>query len=284
VRDDERVVGLTVNGEARAYPRRLLARHRIVHDSLGGRDVIVVNCPLAGVTAAFDATIDGRAAQFGSSGLVYRSATLMFDEETRSLWSMLTGRAVLGDLAERNLALTPLPIVVTTWGDWRATRSSATTLVPPETGGTLRVGDRVVTREQLEGIGLGFPVPHTSRALPARSDVLGIRLDRDARTLVVAIPVRELTRASLRDFDIDGRHVVVLTSRAGAARVYDSGRVRFVRLGADGTVQDQDGRYWSVGEDALTLAGTLEQAPRVPALHASWFTWYAYWPDTVVAN
>jgi hypothetical protein len=123
-------------------------------------------------------------------------------------------------------------------------------------------------------------VPHPSAALPARSEVLGIRLKGDGRTDAVAIPVRELRRSALRDFDIDGRHIVVLRSRGGAARVYDGGRTRFVRPVADGALQDQHGRHWTVREDALTVEGTVEQAPRLPAVHASWLTWYAYSPDT----
>jgi hypothetical protein len=36
LRDDERVLGLVVNGEARAYPLRVLETHEMVNDVLGG--------------------------------------------------------------------------------------------------------------------------------------------------------------------------------------------------------------------------------------------------------
>lgn len=34
--DDDRVLGLVVNGEARAYPLRVLEKHEMVNDVLGG--------------------------------------------------------------------------------------------------------------------------------------------------------------------------------------------------------------------------------------------------------
>lgn len=38
---DERVLGLSINGDQRAYPLNLLSRHEIVNDTVGGVDVAV---------------------------------------------------------------------------------------------------------------------------------------------------------------------------------------------------------------------------------------------------
>jgi len=39
VRDKERVLGIVVNGEARAYPLRVLMTHEMVNDVVGGQPV-----------------------------------------------------------------------------------------------------------------------------------------------------------------------------------------------------------------------------------------------------
>ena len=37
----ERVIGVSINGESRAYPLNLLSRHEIVNDTVGGKAIAV---------------------------------------------------------------------------------------------------------------------------------------------------------------------------------------------------------------------------------------------------
>ena len=39
--DGERVLGVSINGESRAYPLNLLSRHEIVNDTVGGQAIAV---------------------------------------------------------------------------------------------------------------------------------------------------------------------------------------------------------------------------------------------------
>ena len=41
MRDGERVLGVSINGESKAYPLSLLSRHEIVNDTVGGQPVAV---------------------------------------------------------------------------------------------------------------------------------------------------------------------------------------------------------------------------------------------------
>ena len=41
MRDGERVLGVSINGESKAYPLNLLSRHEIVNDTVGGQPVAV---------------------------------------------------------------------------------------------------------------------------------------------------------------------------------------------------------------------------------------------------
>src|SRR6185369_7988742 len=128
----ERVFGVSVKGEARAYPLRILDWHEMVNDVVGGEPVTLSYCTLCGSGVLYATRgADGSARTFGTSGLLYRSNKLMVDRQTRTLWSNLTGEAVLGPLAAgpggpARLAL--LPVVVTTWQEWRA-RHPATTVL-----------------------------------------------------------------------------------------------------------------------------------------------------------
>jgi hypothetical protein len=103
VAGDTPVIGIELNGEARAYPVHLMERHQIVNDVLAGVPIAVSYDPLAGTARGFRRSIAGKDLNFGVSGLVYNACSLMYDRETESLWSQFTGRAISGPLAGKQL-------------------------------------------------------------------------------------------------------------------------------------------------------------------------------------
>ena len=133
-RDDETVVGVDVDGVARAYPIHVLDRHWAVNDVVDGRRVLVVWDPIAGAAAAYEGTVDGRAVEAGASGKWYRGSALFHDRESTSLFPAITGRFVTGPLTGR--ALRPMPFQRESWKAWRE-RYEATRVVTggPAAGG-----------------------------------------------------------------------------------------------------------------------------------------------------
>src|SRR5690242_13159678 len=65
LKGDDRVLGITLNGAAKAYPLAILNWHEIVNDRVGGVPVVVTYCPLCFSGMAFNATIGGRRHRFG---------------------------------------------------------------------------------------------------------------------------------------------------------------------------------------------------------------------------
>jgi len=126
-----RIVGVLLHGEARAYPIAILNWHEIVNDEIDGQRFAVTYCPLCGTAVAFEASIDGKATDFGVSGLLYNSDVLLYDRETESLWSQILGKSVAGKRLGKQLI--PIPISHTTWRDWRA-KHPATWVMSDETG------------------------------------------------------------------------------------------------------------------------------------------------------
>jgi Protein of unknown function (DUF3179) len=113
--DSNIVFGISMNGESRAYPKRILAWHEMARDRIGGVELTVVYCTLCGTVIPYHSVIGGKLVRFGTSGLLYRSNKLMFDEATRSLWSTLEGKPVVGPLVDSGLTMTPGSVVTTTW-------------------------------------------------------------------------------------------------------------------------------------------------------------------------
>ncbi|MCZ6527368.1 MAG: DUF3179 domain-containing (seleno)protein, partial [Candidatus Dadabacteria bacterium] len=117
--DKDIVFGIEVNGDVRAYPKRIMAWHEMFVDKVGETPVAGVYCTLCGSMILYKTEHAGVNHQIGTSGFLYRSNKLMYDKQTQSLWNTLWGRPVVGPLADKNIELERMSIVTTTWGEWK---------------------------------------------------------------------------------------------------------------------------------------------------------------------
>jgi hypothetical protein len=127
---DTPILGVFVEGQARAYPVHLLEYHQIVNDVLGGTPVVVTYDPLAGTPLVFRRTHEGKTLSFGVSGLLYNSNFLIYDRETESLWSQFTGQAISGPLV--GTTLERIRVRQLTAAAWRDRHPESKTLARPD--------------------------------------------------------------------------------------------------------------------------------------------------------
>ena len=109
---DDIVVGLVVNGEAKAYPYNILNWHEIVNDKIGGVNVSVSYCPLCNTIVAFERG----ETTFGVSGKLYQSCLVMYDRADDTLYAQPWGTGVVGPNVNKPVDM--LPAVKTTLGQW----------------------------------------------------------------------------------------------------------------------------------------------------------------------
>lgn len=107
----EPVLALEVDGDARAYPLRIMTWHELVNGTVGGVPVTVSYCPLCNSAVAYDRRVGDRILDFGTSGALLNSSLVMYDRQTESLWSHYTGQAVAGHLVGAELDLIPVQTV-----------------------------------------------------------------------------------------------------------------------------------------------------------------------------
>ncbi len=283
LRDGNIVFGVVVNGEARAYPKRVLAWHEMAIDKLGETEITVVYCTLCGTVIPYDSMVGGKRRGFGTSGLLYRSNKLMFDEETMSLWSTLEGKPVVGPLVDTGLQMTSHAAVTTTWGEWRVAHPT-TTVLSLDTGHKRDYREGAAYRDYFSNDRLYFEVSRKDRRLKNKAEVLvmQVRPATGGDSQPVAIAADYLERTPVFHFEVAGRRLLAVTSPRGANRVYALGRheVVFQSRPATGDLVDTAGRRWRQGEDALTLADGSITLPRFVAQRAFWFGWYAQYPET----
>jgi hypothetical protein len=103
----ELVLALVINGDARAYPLRILLWHEIVNDTVGGVPALISYCPLCNSGVVFDWRLDGRVLHFGNTGRIRHFDMVMYDLETESWWQQFLGEAIIGDLTGQRMTALP---------------------------------------------------------------------------------------------------------------------------------------------------------------------------------
>jgi hypothetical protein len=110
------VVGLTLNGTAKAYPFTLLVRASPLLDLVGGVPVALLVGEDGRSVRAFETRLDGRLLHlFAAAGAA--PAGRWIDAETGSTWDF-TGKAIGGALAGRRLP--PVTVRKEYWFNWQA--------------------------------------------------------------------------------------------------------------------------------------------------------------------
>jgi len=227
-------------------------------------------------------TLEGREFTFGVSGMLLHNALLLFDRETRTLWSHLTGEALAGpQRGKRLFRLQAAPVA-----SWEAIRQ-----VQPATQVLVVAGQQDVPLDSY----LGYhadpgangirPVTHRDDRLPGKSLVLGVRAEGESR----AYPLSRLSPASaLQDRLATVPLVVARDDASGIVVAYrrrvENRLLEFESRVENGKVRDRTtGTTWDLIRGVGTagsLAGRRLEA--VDAIVLYWFGWVDYYPKTTV--
>ena len=294
VEDGEAVLVLEIDGDARAYPVQIMTWHEIVNDTVGGTPVTVSFCPLCNSAIAYDRRLDGRTLDFGTSGMLYNSALVMYDRQTETLWSHFTAEAIVGTLTGSTLETIPMATV--SWADFKDAHPDGLVL-SRETGHLRDYGRNPYPGYDEPGEAPFLFDGEVDGRLAAKERVIGIRDDGQG----VAVRTAELAEEGVVEVKIGPRDLVVWlqpgTASAlddatvsggrdvGATGVFDpvvdGQRLTFTRT-ADGFVDEETASRWDVLGRAVEgpLRGaTLKAYPHVDTF---WFAWAAFLPDTEI--
>jgi len=170
--NNDRILGLSINGLAKAYPIKILNYHEIVNDFFLQKAVVITYCPLCGSGIGYFADIKGKNTTFGVSGLLYNSDVLLYDRETNSLWSQLLSKAISGK--RKGTELEMLAVNHTTWQDWK--KQYPNTLVLSDKTGFDRDYSRTPYGSYDQSRSLYFPVNQLNRDYHPKEYVLGLKL------------------------------------------------------------------------------------------------------------
>jgi hypothetical protein len=112
---DRLILGVNINGEAKAYPISLIGYHHQVRDTLGGKPIMVTYCTVCRTGRVFEPLVNGKPEKFRLVGMDHFNA-MFEDETTKSWWRQANGEAITGELKGTHLPeLEAQQTSLTTW-------------------------------------------------------------------------------------------------------------------------------------------------------------------------
>ena len=226
--------------------------------------------------------VQGNVHTFGVSGKLIMNALVMYDHQTRTLWSQFIGKGVKGPLA--GVKLDFLPVTHTRWSLWREAHPDTLVL---DKGGRYR-------RDSYEGYyrgGAAGVIGATRRdgRLDRKALVVGVALGDSTK----AYPIDLLAEQPVVNDSLGGQDVLVYMERdTETTLVFErmvDGRALTFRLSQEGSgalavlKDDETGSTW------LALTGKAIDGPlkgkvldRAQSHLSFWFAWKDWNPDTEV--
>jgi hypothetical protein len=231
--------------------------------------------------------LDGKTYTFGVSGKLWRDALLMYDHQTRSLWSHITGEAVRGELKGKKLKmLASMPQI--SWKTWRTNYPDTKVLSVqldlrnPERRMEERRGDSYARYHASSDTGISG-MPYTDNRLRNKDLVVGVKFGE----LYRAYPFEVFEHRPILNDEIDGEPVLVFHDKLSSAtavfkRALDDKPLTFEHHKGY-FAKDSSGSTWNlitgVATDGKLEGKTLE---RLPAINVYWFAWARYHPETTI--
>ena len=112
----EFVLGIVIDGKARAYPFSALSRQPVVNDVFQTVPLLVAFEQESATVMAFTRRANGHILSFKRTQVTEKKGLFLTDDATGSYWDGLTGRAVRGRLKGQKLE--PLPVTSSFWFGW----------------------------------------------------------------------------------------------------------------------------------------------------------------------
>jgi len=280
LKDSDLILGVSLNGETRAYPLLILVWHEIVNDKVGGVPVAITYCPLCFTGQVFNRTINGKTVvEFGTSGKLYNNNLVMYDRLSGSLWSQALGEAKVGTHAGENL--TRIPFDLAYWRDWKQLYPNSMVL-SADTGFTRPYGvdpyGDYYTSDQLF-----FPISNIDKRLGLKEIVVGLDSGGQYKTYLL----HQIESKKVINDKINNKPIALFSLYPRMVRLYNpliEGQTLDFQYNASANkiIDRQTGSEWTF--DGVGVSGQIKgkNLTRLPFDEGFWFEWAAFHPQTII--
>jgi hypothetical protein len=274
---DKLVLGLFINGDARAYPIQLIGYHHQVRDTVGGESVLVTYCTVCRTGRIYSSQVNGKNEQFRLVGMDHFNA-LFEDATTKSWWRQVNGEAVAGPLTGQQLR--EIPSKQMTLAAWLRQYPSSTILQPDtifrEQYDELKAFDKGTVTSKLE--------KRDSLSWQRKSWVVGIKTNNAAK----AIDWNELVKKRVIEDSLPNLHfLLVLDDDSTSFYCYNRNilgttlRFEAKQEAKQWMLSDTNtGSIWNLLGKCISGKYQGTQLSQTPAYQEFWHSWQTFQPNT----
>ncbi|MBA2421698.1 MAG: DUF3179 domain-containing protein [Chitinophagales bacterium] len=204
VPDNNYIIGVELNGVAKAYPLKIVGYHHKIQDSIGTQSLLVTYCTMCRTGMVFDPIIEGKYQKFRLVGVAYKNAILE-DGDTKSWWYQSTGIAGAGPL--KGMTMKVIPYQQMTLAAWKQLYPNTMIMQPDP---------KFMTEyAKLKNYDLNIPTANTDSAknksfLP-NSWVVGLVVDESSKAFLW----NDLTKKRVINDFVDNIPVVIALEQDG---------------------------------------------------------------------
>lgn len=261
---DRLVVGIALNGEARAYPLQFIGYHHQVRDTVGGQQVLVTYCTVCRTGRVYTPLVNGKPESFRLVGMDHFNAMLE-DETTGSWWRQANGEAVVGEL--KGMTLEEVPSVQVTLAQWLALHPASLVMQADEAFIDAYAADYAFER----GTSRGALTGTDTLSWRDKSWVVGLTVNGESR----AYDWNRLLREHVIHDELGGAPIVLVL--AGDNTSFFA----FERPNATSRFAlSHDSLVTATGAYDLTGRGATNELRRLRASQEFWHSWRTFQPNT----
>lgn len=265
------VIGVVINGEAKAYPIQLIGYHHQVMDTIGNTPVMITYCTVCRTGRAFNPVVNGKMESFRLVGMDHFNAVFE-DASTKTWWQQATGEAIAGPL--KGSSLEEFPSTQLPLDSWLRQYPNSLVMAPDS-----KYDDRYFKLEDYDrGTMQSKLVKRNYFSWQPKSWIVGVRNEFASK----AYDWNDLVRKRIIHDSVTTLPILLaMENDTTSFHVYDrrvNGSVLSFRRGNDlnQLVDENTNSIWNM--DGLCTEGTLKGQQLVPvqAYNEFWHSWQTF--------
>jgi Protein of unknown function (DUF3179) len=269
------VIGVAINGEAKAFPIQIIGYHHQVRDTIGNTPAIITYCTVCRTGRVFSPVVNGKPETFRLVGMDHFNA-MFEDATTKSWWQQATGVAIAGPLKGQSLA--EIPSQQLSLAAWLRLYPNSTVLEPDSSYKKRYKGLEGYNKGTIDG----SLEKRDSGSWQFKSWVVGVVHQHAAR----AYDWNDLVKKEIIEDSLAGMPVILALENDTASfhvwsREVNSQTLHFEKNKVQNTLTDTNTHsVWNM--NGTCMEGTLKdsQLKTIQAYQEFWHSWKNFHPAT----